>query len=490
MKKIFQKVICSAMIAAMALPFAACGNKNESWSTETTIPDNPAASDPDVTTITFAVPIYCHVDNNYLKLFNNELLNDGHKYQLKINTFEYDFENNQYFIDIENELNSGNADVAFLGLGDDDNNIYKLINSGAVMNLDDVITSEKGKALYEAFPSALWEAGKCNGHIYSIPQANLDDQGIFAAFNKDFISEEAINNWDGTLDGIYNMINDVKWKDSAPRFQYLISDFDFGDMIGCEIRGGLLYDYDTRKIENPLESEKFINYMKLLEKMKNEGFMADSVTYYQNSSYAPEEANLSSGKYLVALSLGEPEEYFAKENIIIKKVAPVLPSRINASIGISSKTSKLDAVLEFLGILYGEEKYGNLLLYGRQDVDYKLKDGIAVKMDGSEMPYDFMTKVSLGLFVNMHPVYHEIFMQNRKENYFAFYKSVKASPFLGFEADNSGYGDVTADLNGFLDSLKSKSLDSAVKEYSAKLKSDGIDEYLNSVNKQWETFNK
>ena len=61
---------------------------------------------------------------------------------------------------------------------------------------------------------------------------------------------------------------------------------------------------------------------------------------------------------------------------------------------------------------------------------------------------------------------------------------------LGFEADNSGYGDVTADLNGFLDSLKSKSLDSAVKEYSAKLKSDGIDEYLNSVNKQWETFNK
>ena len=146
MKKILQKVICSAMIAAMALPFAACGNKNESWSTETTIPDNPAASDPDVTTITFAVPIYCHVDSDRLKLFNNELLNDGHKYQLKINTFEYDFENNQYFIDIENELNSGNADVAFLGLGDDDNNIYKLINSGAVMNLDEVISSDKGKA--------------------------------------------------------------------------------------------------------------------------------------------------------------------------------------------------------------------------------------------------------------------------------------------------------------------------------------------------------
>ena len=485
MKKVLQKVICASMIFAMALPFAACGNKNESWSTEATSPVNP-----DVTEIVFAVPNFCNVDFDHLKLFNEELLKDGHKYQLSIASFEYNFEDNQYFANIENELNKASVDVAFLGLGDEENNIYKLINSGAVMNLDDVISSDKGKALYEAFPSALWEAGKCNGHTYSIPQANLDDQGIFAAFNKDFISEEAINNWDGTLDGIYNMIKDVKWKDSAPRFQYLISDFDFGDMIGCEIRDGLLYDYDTRKIENPLESEKIINYMKLLEKMKNEGFMADSVTYYQNSSYAPEEANLSSGKYLVALSLGEPEEYFAKENIIIKKVAPVLPSRINASIGISSKTSKLDAVLEFLGILYGEEKYGNLLLYGRQDVDYKLKDGVAVKMDGSEMPYDFMTKVSLGLFVNMHPVYHETFMQNRKENYFAFYKNVKASPFLGFEADNTAYGAVTNDLNGFLDSLNTKSVDSAVKEYSAKLKADGIDKYLDSVNKQWETFNK
>jgi len=490
MKKALQKVICATMILTMVLPFAACGNKSESWSTETTSPDGKAAVNPDVTEITFAVPNFCHIDIDRLKLFNEELLKDGHKYQLSIASFEYDFEDNKYFENIEKELNKATVDVAFLGLGDEENNIFKLINSGAVMNLDEVISSDKGQALYEAFPAALWEAGKCNGHVYSIPQANLNDQGVFAAFNKDFISEEAINNWDGTLDGIYNMIKDVKWKSSAPRFQYLISDFDFGDMIGCEIRYGLLYDHDTKKIENPLESEKFIRYFKTLNQMKSEGFMAESVTYSQNISYAEEEANLSSGKYLVTLSSGEPEAYFAKENIIIKKIAPVIPSRINASIGISSKTNKLDAVLDFLSILYGEEKYGNLLLYGNQDVDYKLTDGIAVNMDGSELPYDFMTKVSLGLFVNVHPVYHETFMQNRKENYFSFYKNAKTSPFIGFEADTTGYANVSTDLADFLDSLNKITLDNAVKEYSEKLKTDGIDEYLKSVNKQWETFNK
>ena len=114
------------MILAMALPFAACGNKNESWSTETTDPDSQVIVNPDATVITFAVPSFCHVEDSNLRLFNEELIKDGYKYQLQIKCFEYDFENNKYFENVEKELKSGNAEVAFLGLGDEDKNIYKL----------------------------------------------------------------------------------------------------------------------------------------------------------------------------------------------------------------------------------------------------------------------------------------------------------------------------------------------------------------------------
>ena len=100
MKKTFQKVICAAMILSMALPFAACGNKDEIWSTETTSPEDRAFLDPDATTITFGVPMFCHFDVEHLKLFNEELLKDGHKYQLKISGFEYDFEDTKYFENI------------------------------------------------------------------------------------------------------------------------------------------------------------------------------------------------------------------------------------------------------------------------------------------------------------------------------------------------------------------------------------------------------
>ena len=86
-------------------------------------------------------------------------------------------------------------------------------------------------------------------------------------------------------------------------------------MIRCEFQNGLLYDYDTMKIENPLESEKFINYFKVLEQMKSDGYLADSVSYYQNASYAEENAHLTSGKFLVVLATGEPDEYLLKNNI-------------------------------------------------------------------------------------------------------------------------------------------------------------------------------
>ena len=306
MKKLLQKVICSALFLAMVLPIAACGKKDENWTTISTSQEEQTVVNSDVTKITFAVPDFCNVDSNHLQLFNEELQNDGHKYQLEMK--KLDSEN--YAASLENELKNGNIDVAFLGLGDGSNNIINLINSGLFLNLDEILSSEKGKVLYTSFPKTLWESVKCNGHFYSIPNTNADDHSVYAAFNKDYIGEEAIENWDGSIEGIYKIIKNVEWNDEeAPRFQYLISDFDFAKMIRCEFQNGLLYDYDTMQIENPLESEKFINYFKVLEQMKSDGYLADSVSYYQNVSYAEENAHLTSGKFLVVLATGEPKDY-------------------------------------------------------------------------------------------------------------------------------------------------------------------------------------
>ena len=495
MKMILCKLVSTALITTVALSIASCCQTDE---IQMTITDQSSqsditAEDPDVTTINFAVSYYCHVEDKNLKLFNEELKRDGHKYRLQLKQFDDDGENGEYYKAIENELRSGNVDVAFLGYEDGSSEFIDLFNSGALLDLDEIITAEKGKALYEAFPKLWWERVKFNGHTYSIPNPTPIKWNVFAAFNKDYLSDEVIENWDGSLEGIYEIIKNAKWNDEeAPRFQYLLNSWDIADTLRCDLQDGLLYDYDTMKIENPLESEKLINYIKLLNQMKTEGFMPKSVSYYANTAYINEKENLESGKFLVVLTAGEPEEYLLKDNIRIKRIQRCLPSQIAGSIGISKNTDKLDAVVDFLGILYGEEKYGNLLLYGKQGVDYKLKDGYVADIDGTEREefYNNFTKTELNLFINTHPVRGEGFVTNRKEDYFSFYDSMKLSPFAGFFPISDKRTVISQDFDNFMDSITATNLDQIVKKYKEKLKTDGMDEYLSSARRQWEEFNK
>ena len=49
-------------------------------------------------------------------------------------------------------------------------------------------------------------------------------------------------------------------------------------MLGCEIRNGLCFDYDTMSVGNPLESQKFTGYLRVLDRMKKDGYMSDDLT--------------------------------------------------------------------------------------------------------------------------------------------------------------------------------------------------------------------
>ena len=442
------------MLTLVVSLFAGC-NKREDNNSET-----EAEKKTDVKTITFTVPDICRVDEDKLKSFNDELVKDGHDYKLEVKYLAYE----EYTDLLEGELESGQTDVAFLGLGDagGNNNVYSLINSGAVLNLDDILSEKQGAALYNAFPKNLWEAVKCNKHIYSIPSAVVDDQGVYAAFNRDYISDDAIDAWDGSIDGIYEIIQNAKWDNSGVfRFQYLLSDYSFDDMIACEIRYGLLSDYDSLTVENPQESEKYTGYMNVLDKMKSDGYMDSSVSYFDNQGLNNKAVlqQVESGNYLVALSSGEVDSVFEKDNITVKKLKTYLSSRINGSIGISKNATDVDAVVDFLGILYSNEKYGNILLYGQEGTDYKVVDNVACDMSGNDLEDDFVKKLCLDLFVNVVPVKGENYISDRKNEFFSFYDSIELSPFIGFEPDTTNM-------------------------------SDDMDAYLNSVRSQWEEYRK
>lgn len=449
--------------------------------------------DPNVKTITFAVPTLCHAEDLHLLEFNEELLKDGYNYQLEVKSLQY----GEYGSLLEKELKDGNVDVAFLGLDEAGGNMFNYIDKGLILQLDDILSSANGKKVYEAFPETIWSRVKYKGHFYSLPFTPHCKRmtGIYAAFNRDYISDEVIDNWDGSLEGIYEIIKNAEWKEkSVNPFQYFLTDYDFDLMIGCEIKDGLVYEYDTREIKNPLESEKLIGYLRLLEQMKSEGFLWKNVSYQGNSTYPVSEKDLEEGKFLVVLSAGEPKKTLEKENVRIKELDPVLKTNLNGSIAISSKTEDVNAVMDFLGILYNEGKYANLLIYGKQDVDYKLVDGCVVNLDGSDYTDVFFKRVCLGTYLNTYPVMaegeEEGLRDSEKEAYLASIKNAVPSPFLGFAADLPANSKIPDDINDFLASLNTLSLDEALEKYSKILAEDGMEEYLRTAKDQWETYSK
>jgi multiple sugar transport system substrate-binding protein len=336
---------------------------------------------------------------------------------------------------------------------------------------------------------------KCDGHIYSIPSALADDNGVYAAFNRDYISDDVINSWDGSIDGIYQILKASEWDNSkAPGFQYLINEYVFGDMIGCEIRNGLCFDYDTMSVENPLESQKFTEYLKGLDKMKKDGYLKDDetgeITYLNNIGLNNEEIlqNVKSGNFVVALCSGEIDENFQKDNIAVKTVEHYLTSRVNASIGIAKNTKDVDAVVEFLGLLYGNGKYADILLYGQEGTDYKVVDGVACNTDGTDLEDDYLSKLCLDLFINVYPVTGERYMENRKDEFFALYDNAGVSPFIGFEPDTENLNNISNDLSDFMNGLNGKSVEESIEGAKEKLTADGMDSYLDSVRNQWEEY--
>ena len=338
---------------------------------------------------------------------------------------------------------------------------------------------------------------KCDKHIYSIPSALASDEGVYAAFNRDYVSDDAISAWDGSIDGIYQILQGVKWdKSDTPRFEYLISGYTFDDMLGCEIRNGLCFDYDTMSVENPLESQKFTGYLKVLDRMKKDGYMSDDltneITYLNNPGLNDAQIlkNIKEGNFAAALCVGSVDENFKKDNITVKEVKNYLSSRINGSIGVAKKTKDASAAIDFLSLLYGDEKYGNILLYGEKDKDYKLKDGIAEAGDGGSLDDDYLTKLSLNLFVNVYPTKNEKYVDNRKKEFFNFYDNATLSPFIGFEPDTKNMGSISTDLDDFMTGLHGATVDDTLDSAVQRLTADGMDSYLESVRSQWEEYRK
>ena len=464
----------------------------------------------DAKTIRLTLPTFAQIDEWNRRKFNEALYQDGHKYRLEISYAQFvDYEDL-----IDDILEKGETDIASLGFysSTNGNAQAELLKSGLLHDLDNLLSTERGKVLYDAFPKNLWETCRYNGKLYAIPQVQYPYNDIIVVFNKDYISAEAIEQWDGTLDGIYEIIKGVKWNDEeAARLQYqLYSWDDFGPLIGCDLEFGLVFDYETKSIENPLESEKYIHYMETLDRMRRAGYIEEYTAYrkdaeFNNPKYLERVTKkLEEGKFLVAVDFGPANKNYQKANMVVKTIPSYITTHFSGSIGIAKNAKDVDAAVDFLSLLYSEPKYANILLYGEEGVDYTAADNIAVMKDGAYA--DPAVRTVLNLFINTYLPEEEHFRNGRKSDIFDYYDKAQRSPFLGFFPNTDKLNQCAFIQDDFWtkSAFPGKStLEELVAEYRRKMKQvteidielgrenvDRAAEYLESVRSQWEEFRK
>lgn len=456
---------------------------------------------PDVKIITLAIPNTCMVNEDNLRYMNEALVKDGHYYKLEVKEMPLmdEFGNNLYTGRLRQELEAGSIDLALIcGLDSNrDNPIYDFITSGLFLRLDDILKQGRGAELYNAFPKILWEGAKCDGHIYCVPRAPQYESSAFVVFNRDYISDEDIEKWDGSIEGIYEMVKKAGWNDSkAPRVQYLIDDFYFDSFLGCEIRNGLVFDQEKATIENPLESEKVMNYLRVFDQMKKDGYITYTAASTHDvghdlKTYQREVLDrVESGHYVVAFDYGQDKDCYRKDNLTVRRSKTYQTSEIRNTIGIASKATDVDAVLDLLCLLLGEEKYGNLLRFGREGKEYKLVDGVVCNVDGSEWWENQATANSMNLFIYVHPTRNDRFKTDRRAQFFAYYDNIAVSPFLGFQPETSKLNESVEVLEDFVRKCLRAGFTLEEQELITRelLRANRYDAYLESVRSQWEEF--
>lgn len=67
--------------------------------------------------------------------------------------------------------------------------------------------------MYQLYDPEIWKSGAINGKIYGFPNEKIIySEEVKAAFNKKYISEKKIKNWDGNLKSLMNILDHTRMK--------------------------------------------------------------------------------------------------------------------------------------------------------------------------------------------------------------------------------------------------------------------------------------
>ncbi len=486
-----KKRILPLMIAAIAVLFTGCNNGSSS---------SQDSSSRDLTDVkisekvlTWAVPDTYSISKNALIQFNKTLMSKGYDFAVKFVPLDSD----NYLQDLdEYEVKNGSFDIVNSGsniYGSPVNNAYQLIQNGYFFPLDDYLSTESGKKIFEMFDQKQWDSVKVDGRVYTIPYAGVGAREFNFVFNKKYVSEKDLAGFNGNIADLKPLLEKIPTSDG---FSHIIMSLGFLEniypYIDCDSQYyGLALSHDGKGAHNPFEYAPFREFLSSYHDYYKKGYMNYEVpSYAEGMDYKVQQDFLNSGNFFVYVE-GNYVDYEAiGAETITYQIEPLyIQSRPSVTAGIPQNSEHKDEAFQLLSLVHTDNQLANILVYGEEGVDFKLENGIAQTMDGG-IPDIRLNDYCLGLYGSVSPTANETIIVDRatdRKNYFK--DKVKASPYLGKNFDPTGYEDIITAIYKIYeenyDIWTRDDIEAEMDRVNQELKAAGIDKLVDAMNEQF-----
>jgi ABC-type glycerol-3-phosphate transport system substrate-binding protein len=356
--------------------------------------------------------------------------------------------------------------------------------------------------MLKVLPMSHIQGGMINGVLYGIPSSYAVSSGMyqFVCVRDDILKDVgmsgiatpqdlhefaklATEKYDHILGGADPMVKPLT-RFYAPE-QYTWLTYEFLVVFGEE----------SHKAYSYYETDAFKEICKFNRMLNDEGLYTDEVTL----NYNERDTRVQSGNYLWQ------EGSFGKHTEIVDLVranapeavmqnyllAPEKPRYINAAGGevlcVPYSSQNPAAGMKLLNWLYSNQDNYLFSIYGVEGQDYEMQGDRLQRLINDEMFYEWM-------FRNKH---YTVFSPEADDQYVIDYSTwdntAKVSEMFGFVFNNENvketeqaiievYPEMTPVFTGFVD------FDTSYEPIIAKLKSAGLDKYVDEVNRQLEEF--
>jgi hypothetical protein len=306
----------------------------------------------------------------------------------------------------------------------------------------------------------------------------------------DTVAEEYgfdISDFDGDIKSLEPVLEKIKSESGSAGIVYYAEKkdcyklFDFSNPYS-----GIYINEQTGLAENPFENEEIVDYIKTMADWKSKGYIVS------------------------ADSLGDDSTPFCSlltVNPLIDKEdttsVPVSTSYINNSglsscIGVTAMSEHKEQAEELLELLFGDTEYADILCIGKEGSNYTAESGYAVLSDENPTFYTYLDYFNLPAnpFIST-PVSSSSGKENTDKKNLSdeMYGQYEKSFVYAIEPNLSRISDKADSLQEIYDAFsglyygeyesdKYENIDEAIEAVNEQLKTAGIDDVLDEVNKQ------